>query len=74
MQGSFDGLLDYFVLCSFGVQTKKLRGQRLGMVCKTVEMYRYLTTTVLIINAHVNQTLQRMLQCVHTNAIACMAE
>ena len=37
-------------------------------------MYRYLDTAVLIINAHVNQTLQRRLEFVHTNAIACMAE
>lgn len=74
MQVLFDALLDSFVLCSFGVQTNKLRGDRLAMVGKTVELYRYLTTTALIINAHVNQTLQRMLQLVHTNAIACMAE
>ena len=67
MQGSFGGLLDYFVLCSFGAQT-------MGMVGKTVQLYRYFNTTVLIIDAHVNQTLHRMLQFVHTSAIACMAE
>lgn len=74
MRVLFDGLLDSYVLCSFGVQTNKLRGHRLGMVGKTGNLYWYLDTTVLIINAHVNQTLQRMLQFVHTNAIACMAE
>ena len=74
MQGSFDGLLDYFVLCSSGVQTNKLRGHWLGMVGKTVQWYRYLNTMIFIINAHVNQTLQRMLQFLHTTAITCIAE
>lgn len=74
MQVLFDGLLDSFVLCSFGVRTNTFRAHRLEMVGKTVEGYRYLNTTILIINAHVNQTLQRMLQFMHTGAIACMAE
>ena len=43
----FDALLDSLVLCSFGVRTSKLRGDRLGMVCKTAELYRYLATTLL---------------------------
>ena len=38
----FDGLLVSFVLCSFGVQTDKLRGHRLGMVGKTGEVVQVL--------------------------------